>query len=139
MTATESKGKKRAIGPDTTGKLLSCSPAELRRQITYKQSWTGGQTIAVDPAYTSQDCAACGHRDANSRKGTNFACTWGGHTNHADINAAQNILKRGLALLAAGQVANGREHGERQSRTPNRLPTRLSRRPPRDGVGIPGL
>jgi putative transposase len=135
MTATEAKGKKRAISSDTTEKLLSSGPAELRRQITYKQLWTGGQTVAVDPAYTSQDCAACEHRDKASRNGIKFACTSCGHENHADLNAAQNILKRGLALLAAGQVANGREHGERLSRTPNRLPPR----PSFDGVGIPVL
>jgi putative transposase len=139
MTATEAKEKKRAIGSHTTEKLLSSGPAELRRQITYKQLWTGGQAVAVDPAYTSQDCAACSYRDKASRNGIKFACTWCGHENHADINAAQNILKRGLALLAAGQVANGREHGERVSRTPNRLPPRPSRRPPHDGVGILGL
>ncbi|WP_221620899.1 zinc ribbon domain-containing protein, partial [Aeromonas caviae] len=34
---------------------------ELRRQLEYKQAWRGGQVLAINPAYTSQQCACCGH------------------------------------------------------------------------------
>ncbi|WP_064743806.1 RNA-guided endonuclease InsQ/TnpB family protein, partial [Escherichia coli] len=34
---------------------------EMRRQLEYKQLWSGGQVLAVPPAYTSQRCACCGH------------------------------------------------------------------------------
>ncbi|WP_416332386.1 zinc ribbon domain-containing protein [Klebsiella pneumoniae] len=34
---------------------------EMRRQLEYKQRWRGGEVLAVNPAYTSQKCARCGH------------------------------------------------------------------------------
>ncbi|TNV09035.1 IS200/IS605 family element transposase accessory protein TnpB, partial [Buttiauxella sp. B2] len=34
---------------------------ELRRQLEYKQFWCGGQVLVINPAYTSQKCACCGH------------------------------------------------------------------------------
>src|SRR6185312_13655909 len=30
--------------------------------IAYKAAWAGRQYVAVNPAYTSQDCSSCGHR-----------------------------------------------------------------------------
>ena len=34
---------------------------EFRRQLDYKAGWNGGRLVAVPPAYTSQQCSACGH------------------------------------------------------------------------------
>jgi putative transposase len=58
-----------------------------------------GRTVIddVEPAYTSQTCHACGHVDAANRTGTVFRCLVCGHADHADINAARNILRAGLA------------------------------------------
>jgi len=69
---------------------------EFERQLTYKTQWYGSHLVAVDPAYTSQTCAACGHIAAENRTGEAFACTACGHEAHADLNAALNILNRGL-------------------------------------------
>ncbi|WP_263322132.1 helix-turn-helix domain-containing protein [Endozoicomonas sp. Mp262] len=41
---------------------------EFRRQLEYKQAWAGGEVVAVNPAYTSQACSACGHTDKANRK-----------------------------------------------------------------------
>jgi putative transposase len=30
--------------------------------IAYKAAWAGRRYVAVNPAYTSQDCSSCGHR-----------------------------------------------------------------------------
>lgn len=51
----------------------------------------------VQPYYTSQTCSACGHVDKNSRHKESFSCTECGHTEHADTNAAKNILSRYLS------------------------------------------
>jgi putative transposase len=55
----------------------------------------------VNPQYTSQRCHPCGHIDARNRKGEAFVCLACGHTGHAGVNAARNVLRAGLARLAA--------------------------------------
>ena len=65
--------------------------------------------IAVDPRHTSQTCAARGEAHAASRRSrASFECVACGHADHADLNAARNIRRRGLALL----------HGEERSDSP---------------------
>ena len=52
-------------------------------------------------AYTSQHCSACGQVDPKSRENQAvFRCTHCAHTEHADVNAAKNILAAGLAVTA---------------------------------------
>src|SRR5262249_6186104 len=51
-----------------------------------------GRVERVDPAFTSQTCHICGHREANNRESQAvFRCRAWGHTDHADVNAAKNI------------------------------------------------
>jgi hypothetical protein len=52
-----------------------------------------------NPAYTSQTCSHCGHRDKRNRSGISFICVECGHTAHADINAARNIAWNGTVSL----------------------------------------
>ncbi|MHB8255110.1 MAG: RNA-guided endonuclease InsQ/TnpB family protein [Acidiferrobacter sp.] len=69
----------------------------LKQRLDTKLQWSGGLLLLVDPAYTSQTCAVCGVVDAGNRKGQAvFPCRHCGHEAHADGNAAQNILARGL-------------------------------------------
>jgi putative transposase len=69
----------------------------LLRFVAYKAEEAGRETIAVNPRHTSQTCAACGHVDARNRDATAFRCCRCGHVAHADVNAARNILRAGLA------------------------------------------
>ncbi|MBU2758927.1 RNA-guided endonuclease InsQ/TnpB family protein [Acidithiobacillus sulfurivorans] len=80
----------------------------LKQMLGYKLQWAGGMLLLVGPAYTSQTCAACGAVDAGNRKGAIFCCLHCGHEAHADVNAAQNILARGLQSTAghAGVVCS---------------------------------
>ncbi len=48
----------------------------------------------VPPAYTSQRCHACGHTERGNRKGEKFRCRSCGYADHADVNAARNLLDR---------------------------------------------
>jgi putative transposase len=85
--------------------ILDQGWSEFRRQLEYKLEANGGQLIAVNPAYTSQTCSACGHCEKGNRQSqTLFACVACGHTEHADINAAKNILAAGLAASACGEA-----------------------------------
>ncbi|HEY3687633.1 MAG TPA: transposase [Streptosporangiaceae bacterium] len=72
------------------------------RILTYKAESAGRVLIAVNPAGTSRTCWACGHRAGGNRVSqAEFRCRACGHTAHADVNAARNILRAGLALRAA--------------------------------------
>ena len=76
---------------------------EFRRQLEYKQTWLGGEVVAVNPAYTSQACSACGHTErANRKTQATFECVACGHSENADVQAAKNILALGHSVLACG-------------------------------------
>ena len=61
--------------------------------------YTGSRLVTVTPRYTSQRCSACGHVDPKSRESQAvFRCTHCTHIEHADTNAAKNILAAGLAV-----------------------------------------
>ncbi|MDH6198151.1 putative transposase [Mycobacterium frederiksbergense] len=63
--------------------------------------YTGTTVVAVPAAYTSQRCCVCGHVDPKSRESQAvFRCTHCAHHEHADVNAAKNILAAGLAVTA---------------------------------------
>ena len=66
-----------------------------------KAESAGRVVVEVNPAYTSQTCAECGHVAAGNRVSQAvFRCLSCGHEAHADVNAAINILRSGLNLQA---------------------------------------
>jgi putative transposase len=82
--------------------ILDAGWAQFASILAGKAEEAGRSVIRVDPRHTSQTCAACGHVDAGNRVSqAEFRCRCCGHTAHADVNAARNILRAGLALPAA--------------------------------------
>jgi putative transposase len=77
--------------------ILAAGWGQLLRFVAYKAEEAGRETIAVNPRHTSQTCAECGHVEARNRDATVFCCRRYGHVAHADVNAARNILRAGLA------------------------------------------
>lgn len=86
----------RAIGNASWAKLVT--------MLLYKCEWYDKQLIQIAPYYTSQICAHCGKN--NHRLGLNksewlsvreWDCPSCGTHLDRDVNAAQNILARGLA------------------------------------------
>lgn len=76
--------------------ILSSGWGALERNLGYK----AGQVVLVNPAYTSQACHRCGASDPNSRiDQSTFRCQACGHSANADVNAALNIRRQGLAQL----------------------------------------
>jgi putative transposase len=66
-----------------------------------KAESAGRVVVEVDPRQTSQRCAECGHVAAGNRvTQAAFRSLSCGHEAHADVNAAVNILRAGLARRA---------------------------------------
>ncbi len=68
----------------------------MKGKLGYKCS----NLIEVNPAYTSQSCNACGFTDPGNRNDRKFECVACGHADHADLNAARNILTSGTGVSA---------------------------------------
>ncbi len=67
-----------------------------------KAASAGRTLVAVNPRNTSRTCPACGQVAAENRVSQAvFCCAACGHVAHADVNAAGNILRAGLARQAA--------------------------------------
>ena len=77
--------------------ILATGWGALCSMLEYKAA----KLVAVNPAYTSQTCSACGVADRDSRRSqAEFRCVACGHTQNADINAARNILASGTGATA---------------------------------------
>ncbi|XVQ83101.1 RNA-guided endonuclease InsQ/TnpB family protein [Microbispora siamensis] len=86
--------------------ILDAGWGVFLRVLAYKAESAGRELIAVDPRNTSRTCSRCGHCAKDNRlTQAEFACTACGHTAHADVNAAVNILRAGLALRDAEEAA----------------------------------
>jgi putative transposase len=71
----------------------------------------GKPVVKVPPAYTSQDCSACGNRVKKSLSERTHVCPCGCVLDR-DENAAKNILRLGLVYIEANCTAGHAETGE---------------------------
>jgi len=69
-------------------------------KLLYKAENAGVTIIKVDPSYTSQDCSSCGTRVLKNLDQRIHDCPNCKTKMDRDLNAAKNILARGLASLA---------------------------------------
>lgn len=99
----ENPGKNVRTKSGLNKSILDQGWGEFRRQLAYKLKWLGGKLITVNPQYTSQCCSNCGCIEKDNRKTqAKFKCVSCGYEINADVNAANNILAAGLAVLACG-------------------------------------
>lgn len=76
---------------------------ELTRQFAYKAEWYGRNYIKVDTFYaSSQLCNVCGYQNSDTKclSVRSWQCPNCDTIHDRDINAAKNILKEGLRLMA---------------------------------------
>lgn len=72
--------------------------------LSYKSAWNNGTLIFVRPNHTSQKCHSCSFVSSDNRFKDRFNCLKCGYSEHADLNAAKNILTAGLAGSDRGDV-----------------------------------
>ncbi|HEY7021992.1 MAG TPA: transposase [Ktedonobacterales bacterium] len=76
--------------------------SQFARLLSYKAAWAGRRCVAVNPAYTSQDCSQCGHRKTDLSLADRFyTCSCCGVVFDRDLNASLNILRLGQQSLAS--------------------------------------
>ena len=69
----------------------------MQSQLAHKAEWAGREFVRVPPSDKSLTCSACGVIDESAYAGTRFECHHCGNRMDADMNAAINVLRRGLA------------------------------------------
>ena len=97
--------------------LRSAALGGVASKLEYKTRLTGqNRLVLVNPAYTSQTCSKCGYRDSRNRESQAvFECRRCHARMNADLNAASNILERGLDhLIGLGEA----EHAETEQDAP---------------------
>ena len=86
--------------------ILSKGWYRFERALQSVARYTGTEVVKVPAAFTSQRCSVCRHVDPKSRESQAvFRCTHCSHTEHADVNAAKNVLAAGLAVTACREAA----------------------------------
>ncbi len=76
--------------------IVDASWSELRRMLAYKAENAGRRFIAVPAHYTSQRCSGCGAYVEKALSVRTHVCPFCGLIEDRDVNAAKNILRRGL-------------------------------------------
>jgi len=77
---------------------------QLQDFVEYKASALGIEVVYVDPAYTSQDCSACGER--GKRRRHRFECGHCGLRAHSDLNASRNLARIGETAVSPRAAVN---------------------------------
>jgi putative transposase len=95
--------------------------------LTYYGQVQAIPVIAVDPAFSSQDCSACGTRIKKSLSVRTHICSGCGLVLDRDHNAAINILEKALKLFRTAGHAETGLSSKRQNASGQRASTRSGR------------
>jgi putative transposase len=80
--------------------------------VDYFAKIRGVHVMSVAPHFTSQDCSGCGERVKKSLSTRTHKCPNCGLIEHRDLNAAKNILAKGLGLKSTAGHAETKKLGE---------------------------
>ena len=95
--------------PKLAKHIADASWGEFTRQMAYKANWAGRMYVEIDRFFpSSKRCSCCGFvKDKLLLDVRSWICPECGATHDRDVNAAQNILAAGLAVLAFGENVSG--------------------------------
>ena len=104
----DENGKYRKNGQSAKAKLnrliTDASWGEFKEKVRSLTEKLGLHFLEINPKNTSRQCNCCGHISKDNREGEKFLCTSCGNFDDADINAAKNILEKGLKLLKISHI-----------------------------------
>jgi putative transposase len=86
--------------------------SQFTSYLSYKAESAGRSYVAVNPAYTTQDCSRCGHRRAVPLSERIYSCDCCGLQLDRDLNASLNIRALGLQSLGLALEAPSFSYGE---------------------------
>jgi len=80
--------------------ILSVGWHQLETFTKYKAHRANKTVFKINPSYSSQECADCGHTSPDNRESQeSFVCKECGHTSNADLNAACVLKKRAINTI----------------------------------------
>lgn len=107
MIAHEDLSVKRMLDNKYLSKSISDAAWSMFTDcLTYKAEEAGSVVEPVDPAYTSQDCSKCGHRQKKTLSDRRHKCPCCGLDMDRDHNAAINILRLGRQSQVGKSLRN---------------------------------
>ncbi|HEY7180804.1 MAG TPA: transposase, partial [Blastocatellia bacterium] len=86
--------------------------------LIFKAEEAGREVIKVNPAYTSQDCSRCGHRNSITLGTRIYECSKCRLAPHRDRNGAKRIEQKGRAGAGEDSLAKNLEPTRRQTWNP---------------------
>jgi putative transposase len=104
--AVEDLSIQRLVQGNLAKSILDAGWGFFRQRLLAKAANAGRVVTLVDPAYTSQDCSGCGHRQKLSLAERWYECPCG-HSLDRDHNAALNVLTRGQRVWALSSETSG--------------------------------
>ena len=104
--AVEALGVRNMLkNPKLAKSIADASWSMFFTHLLDKAEDAGRAVVRVNPAYTSQTCSACGHRQPMPLSVRVYACPHCGLVIHRDHNGSKNILQDGLSACGrAGRV-----------------------------------
>ena len=92
--------------------IMDAAWSQFAACLSYKAENAGRSFIAVNPAYTTQTCSRCGHRQVMPLSERLYSCVCCGLQLDRDHNASLNIRALGLQSLGLALEAPGFSRGE---------------------------
>jgi putative transposase len=92
--------------------IADASWSRFFAQLACKAEEAGRTVVKVNPAYTSQTCSTCGHRQKMPLSERIFDCPCCHVQLDRDLNAARNIKALGLQSVGLPLEAPAFQHGE---------------------------